>query len=161
MLLAVDIGNTNISLGVFDGDRLVSTWRIASDRKRMADEYGLLVGSILPLKGVEGAQVTAACICSGVPTLTTTFEEACRVHFGVSPLTVTAGVKTGVSILYDSPRDVGADRIVDAVAAAYHLYGATTDRGRLRHRYRLRRGISPGWGVPGRAPSPPVWTGGG
>ena len=122
MLLAVDIGNTNISLGVFDGDRLVSTWRIASDRRRMADEYGLLLGSILPLKGVERAQVTAACMCSGVPTLTTTFEEACRVHFGVSPLTVTAGVKTGVSILYDSPRDVGADRIVDA-AAAYKTYG--------------------------------------
>ena len=122
MLLAVDIGNTNISLGVFDGDRLVSTWRIASDRRRMADEYGLLLGSILPLKGVEGSQVTSACICSGVPTLTATFEEACQVHFGVTPLTVTAGVKTGVSILYDSPRDVGADRIVDA-AAAYKMYG--------------------------------------
>ena len=122
MLLAIDIGNTNISLGVFDGDRLVSTWRIASDPRRMADEYGLLLGSILPLKGVEVDQVTSACMCSGVPALTATFGEACRVHFGVTPLTVTAGVKTGVSILYDSPRDVGADRIVDA-AAAYKIYG--------------------------------------
>ena len=122
MLLAIDIGNTNVSLGVFDGGRLVSTWRIASDPRRMADEYGLLMGSILPLKGVEGDQVTSACMCSGVPTLTATIEEACRVHFGVTPLIVTAGVKTGVRILYDSPRDVGADRIVDA-AAAYQMYG--------------------------------------
>ena len=122
MLLAIDVGNTNIGLGIFDGPQLKSTWRIASDQRRMADEYGLLLASILPLKGVDGGDVTAACLCSGVPTLTATFEEVCRSQFGVSPLTVTAGVKTGVSILYDSPRDVGADRIVDA-AAAYQLYG--------------------------------------
>ena len=122
MLLAIDIGNTNISLGVFDGDHLKATWRLASDPRRLADEYSLLLASILPLKGVQASDVTSACMCSGVPTLTSTFEEACCGYFGVTPLTVTAGVKTGVSILYDSPRDVGADRIVDA-AAAYRLYG--------------------------------------
>lgn len=122
MLLAIDIGNTNITLGVFDERRLVSTWRISTDTRRLPDEYGLLVSSILPLKGVSPEDVTDACLCSVAPTLTATFEEVCKSFFKVNPLIVSAGVKTGVSILYDNPRDVGADRIADAVAA-YRLYG--------------------------------------
>ena len=122
MLLAIDIGNTNVSLGVFDGETLKATWRIATDARRLADEYALLVSNILSLKGVHGEDITDACLCSAAPTLTPTFEEVCRGYFKVTPLTVTAGVKTGVRILYDNPRDVGADRIVDAVAA-YRLYG--------------------------------------
>ena len=122
MLLAIDIGNTNLTMGVFDGKRLKSTWRVSTDQRRLADEYGLLVSSILPLKGVKPESITGACLCSVAPTLTPTFEEMCSSYFNVSPLTVSAGIKTGVRILYDNPRDVGADRIVDAVAAL-HLYG--------------------------------------
>ena len=122
MLLAIDIGNTNVTLGVFEGQRLKSTWRIATDPRRLTDEYGLLVSGILPLKGINPEDITGACLCSVAPTLTFTFEEVCKRYFKVSPLTVSAGVKTGVRILYDNPRDVGADRIVDAVAA-FRLYG--------------------------------------
>ena len=122
MLLAIDIGNTNITLGVFEGQRLRSTWRMASDQHRLSDEYGLQIAGMLPLKGVDPGEVTDACLCSVAPTLTSTFEEMCSTYFRVTPLTVTAGVKTGVPILYDAPRDVGADRIVDA-AAALNLYG--------------------------------------
>ena len=122
MLLAMDIGNTNVTLGVFDEERLVSTWRIATDQRRLPDEYSQLVSSILPLKGVQTGDISGACLCSAVPPLTPTFEEVCKSFFKVNPLVVSAGVKTGVSILYDNPRDVGADRIADAVAA-YRLYG--------------------------------------
>ena len=122
MLLAIDIGNTNINLGVFDRQCLKATWRIATDPRRLTDEYALLLSSVLELKGFTREHITGACLCSVVPPLTPTFEGVCEEYFKVSPLTVTAGVKTGVRILYDSPRDVGADRIVDAVAA-FRLYG--------------------------------------
>lgn len=122
MLLAIDIGNTNVTLGVFEGQCLKSTWRIATDARKMTDEYGLLVSSILSLKGINPEQITGACLCSVAPTLTSTFEEMCKGYFHVDPLTVVSGVKTGVHILYDNPKDVGADRIVDAVAA-FQLYG--------------------------------------
>lgn len=122
MLLAIDIGNTNVTLGVFNREHLVSTWRISTDPRRLGDEYSQLVSSILPLKGVQPGDISGACLCSAVPPLTQTFEEVCKSFFNVEPLTVSAGVKTGVSILYDNPRDVGADRIADA-AAAYRLYG--------------------------------------
>ena len=122
MLLAIDIGNTNINLGVFEGQRLVSTWRVAADPRRLTDEYGLLVSSILSFKGINSEDITDACLCSVAPTLTPTFEQMCGSYFNVTPLTVTGGVKTGVRILYDNPRDVGADRIVDAVASL-QLYG--------------------------------------
>ena len=122
MLLVIDIGNTNIALGVFEGPHLKDTWRLYTDPRRLPDEYGLLLSSILPLKGVNPDDITCACLCSVAPPLTPTFEEVCKNYFKATPLTVSAGVKTGVRILYDSPRDVGADRIVDAVAA-FRLYG--------------------------------------
>ena len=122
MLLAIDIGNTNINLGVFEGQHLESTWRVATDARKLSDEYGLLISNILSLRGVKAEDISGACLCSVAPTLTPTFEEVCRSYFNVIPLTVTGGVKTGVRILYDNPRDVGADRIVDAVAAL-QLYG--------------------------------------
>ena len=160
MLLAIDIGNTNITLGVFEGQSLRSTWRLATDSRRLPDEYGLLVSSILPLKGISPEDITGACLCSGVPTLTSTFEEVCKSYFKVSPLTVSAGVKTGVHILYDSPRDVGADRIVDAVAA-FQLYGgpviivdfgtATVFDAVSRHGEYLGGAIAPGINVAAEA----------
>ena len=123
MLLVIDVGNTNVALGIFDGQKLTSTWRVATDLRKMSDEYGLLISSILSHKGVDPKSITGACMCSVVPPLTSTFEEVCHTYFSVDPLTVTAGVRTGLRILYDNPRDVGADRVVDAVAAL-KLYGS-------------------------------------
>lgn len=122
MLLTLDIGNTNVTGGVFDGSQLTTTFRVATDTRRLADEYGLLLTSLLRLKAVQPSQVTTACMCSVVPPLTAVFDQVCRTYFNVTPLTVSVGVRTGLPILYDSPRDVGADRIVDAVAAV-KLYG--------------------------------------
>lgn len=122
MLLALDIGNTNITAGVFESDRLVASWRLATDSRRQVDEYALQLRDLLPMKGVSVAQIDDAVLCSVVPTLTGVFHEAVCTLFGAEPLVVGAGTRTGVQILYDSPRDVGADRIADA-AAAYHLYG--------------------------------------
>ncbi len=122
MLLAIDVGNTNVNLGVFEGISLKATGRIATELRRMPDEYGLLITSILQLKGIAPSNITDACLCSVVPPLTSTLEEMCKSYINVTPLTVSAGVKTGVPILYQNPRDVGADRVADAVAA-FQLYG--------------------------------------
>jgi type III pantothenate kinase len=122
LLLVLDIGNTNVTLGVFDGPALKSTWRLATDARRMPDEYGFFMSNIMSYRGVQPSDITGACICSVVPPLIPTFEEVCRNYFAVQPLTVSAGVKTGISIQYDSPRDVGTDRVADAVAAL-KLYG--------------------------------------
>ena len=122
MLLAIDIGNTNITLGVFQGDGLTFTWRLATDARQMPDEYGLALVNLLALKGLSRDQIDAIVMCSVVPPLTQVFEEMCHSYFEHEPLVVGAGVRTGIKILYDNPRDVGADRIVDATAA-YRLYG--------------------------------------
>lgn len=122
MFLAIDIGNTNVTLGVFQGDTLQATWRLATDVRRTPDEYGATVVNLLPLKGVTPSDIDTAAICSGVPPLTQVFNELCESFFNVVPLIVGAGVRTGIKVLYDSPRDVGADRIVDS-AAAFQLYG--------------------------------------
>ena len=122
MLLALDIGNTNITLGVFRGESLKATWRIATDTAKMADEYGLILNQLLALKGISPADVESVAMCSVVPPLTPTFIELCETYLGVSPMVVGAGTRTGIRILYDSPRDVGADRVADA-AAALKLYG--------------------------------------
>ena len=122
MLLTIDVGNTVVTLGVFEGSQLTTTLRIATDTRRLADEYGAILANVLNIKGIDSSQITAACICSVVPPLTVVFNEVCDSFFGVKPLTVSAGVRTGLSILYDNPRDVGADRIADAVAAI-ELYG--------------------------------------
>ena len=117
MLLTIDIGNTVVTIGVFEGERLLSTFRLSTNSRRLSDEYGLQLVNLLNLRGINPAQIESACICSGVPPLTVVFTDLCRAFFGVSPLTVYAGVRTGLRILYDNPRDVGADRIADAVAA--------------------------------------------
>ena len=117
MLLTIDIGNTAVTIGVFDGERLLTTYRLSTDSRRLSDEYGLQLVGLLNLRGIDPSSIDSACICSGVPPLTVVFSDLCRTFFGVSPLTVSAGVRTGLKILYDTPRDVGADRIADAVAA--------------------------------------------
>ena len=121
MLLAVDIGNTNIAFGVFEGEQLRATWRMAADVNQMADEYAALLLNLLHHRGLEASDIKEVALCCVVPPLLTTFEELCQRYFRLSPLVVGAGVKTGVRIRMDNPREVGADRIVNA-AAAHHLY---------------------------------------
>ena len=122
MLLAIDIGNTNITLGIFQGEELRATWRLATDVNRLADEYGVLMVSLLAEEGLVRGDVDAAVMSTVVPDLEPVFEQVCSRYFHVRPLVVGTGVRTGLRILYDSPRDVGADRVADAVAAI-HLYG--------------------------------------
>ena len=122
MLLVTDIGNTDITLGVFEDDRLRATWRMATGIHRLADEYAALLLNLLHHRGIETSDIKDVALCSVVPPLTTTFEQLFQRYFNLSPLVVAAGVKTGVRILMDNPREVGADRIVNA-AAAHHLYG--------------------------------------
>jgi type III pantothenate kinase len=122
MLLAVDIGNTNVTVGLFREEELCATWRIASEIERMPDEYAVILLNLLRQQGFDAPDVDRVSLCSVVPPLTATFEELCQRYFHVESLVVRAGVKTGVRIRMDNPAEVGADRIVDA-AAAHHLYG--------------------------------------
>lgn len=122
MLLAADIGNTDITLGVFEGEELRATWHMATAIHRMADEYAALLLNLLPHQNLKITDIKEVALCSVVPPLVATFEELFQRYFHTSPLVVGAGVKTGVRIRMDNPREVGADRIVNA-AAAHHLYG--------------------------------------
>ena len=122
MLIAIDIGNTNITIGLFLDSELISTWRFSTDSRKTSDEYGLLLQQVMSSNNLNADKIDSAAICSVVPPLTPTFELLCQKYLKVQPLTVMAETKTGIKILYDSPRDVGADRIVDA-AAALHIYG--------------------------------------
>lgn len=122
MLLAFDIGNTNIVPGIFKGDKLVATWRLATDIHRMPDEYSVMLLNLLDRSQISPQEITEAVMSSVVPPLTPTFEELCERHFGIKPLVVGSGIKTGIRICTDNPREVGADRVVDALAA-YRLYG--------------------------------------
>jgi type III pantothenate kinase len=117
MLLAVDIGNTNIDLGVFEGQELRATWRFATDVERVADEYAAALITLLRADGLELSGVKAAVMCSGVPELAPVFDQVCRRYFDTQPVVVGPGTHTGVRILYDNPREVGPDRVVDVVAA--------------------------------------------
>jgi type III pantothenate kinase len=122
MLLAIDIGNTNVTLGVYEGQTLRSHWRLATDHHRMPDEYGIALAGLLQHAGLPVGAINAIIIASVVPPLTSTFVQACESYLGRTPLVVDAGVKTGVRVKYDDPKQVGADRVVDA-AAAFKLYG--------------------------------------
>jgi type III pantothenate kinase len=122
MLLTIDIGNTNITMGAFEGEELRATWRLSTESRWQPDQYSVFLQSLLAMKGVSPSDIDAVVICSVVPPLTAVFEESCNTTFHTHPLVVGAGTKTGVRVLYEPPRDVGADRVVDA-AAAYRLYG--------------------------------------
>jgi type III pantothenate kinase len=117
MLLAIDVGNTNISFGILAGDTLMHHLRCESARARTADEYAVLVRQMLSLRDVEPSRIDSAVIASVVPPLTDTMVGLVQRAFGIDALVVGPGIKTGMSILYENPREVGADRIVNAVAA--------------------------------------------
>ncbi len=124
MLLAVDIGNTNVTLGVFDGEELRATWRIATHLSQMTDEYAALLLNLLRHQGLDTSDIKEIALCNVVPPLLGTFDGLCQRYFHISPLVVGPGVKTGVRIRMDNPREVGTDRIVNA-AAAHHLYSGS------------------------------------
>jgi type III pantothenate kinase len=122
MLLTVDIGNTNLTLGLYEGDKLGAHWRLATDHNRMPDEYGLQFLGLLQNAGKTIKDISGISLASVVPPLTGRVIQACREYLKQEPLVVDAGVKTGIRILYEDPRAVGADRVCDAVAVM-KLYG--------------------------------------
>jgi type III pantothenate kinase len=122
MLFTIDIGNTNITFGIYIDQELTYHWRIKTDLGRMADEYGIIILGLMRHEGLKFKHITGVSMASVVPLLTPVFVEMVQHYIKQDPLVVEAGVRTGVKIKYDSPRDVGADRIVDA-AATYSLYG--------------------------------------
>ena len=122
MLLVIDVGNTNIVLWIFKDQELVDHWRVSTDRLRTTDEYGVLIRHLFYLNGVNSEEIDAIIISSVVPPVMPTLERMCQRYFGLTPLVIGPGVKTGMDIKYDNPREVGADRIVNAVAA-YEKFG--------------------------------------
>lgn len=122
MILVFDVGNTNIVLGVYKGKELLVDWRMSTATQRTADEYGMLLRAFFDNEGLPIKEVKAIVISSVVPPLMLSLEQMSKKYFGVAPLVVGPGIKTGVPIKYDNPREVGADRIVNAVAG-YEIYG--------------------------------------
>lgn len=122
MLLAVDVGNTNVTLALFDGDRLAADWRVSSHRERTADEMAIELRQLFSLRDFDLAVVDGVVIASVVPNINPALVEASRRYLRCEPLMVGPGVKTSVRIRYDNPKDVGADRIANALAA-YTKYG--------------------------------------
>jgi type III pantothenate kinase len=121
MLLAFDIANTNIKIGMFDGDKLKATWRISTGVQRMSDEYAVMLLNLLKHQGIDSKDVKKGAMSCVVPPLLTTFNELFERYFNIQPLIVGPGIKTGVRIRYPNPREVGSDLIANA-AAALHLY---------------------------------------
>lgn len=123
MLLAIDIGNTTIAIGLFRDRVLVKDWRIETDRDKTSDEYGVLLLSLFRFSGVDPKALDGAIVSSVVPPLTPVFQDLVRAAFGLKVLVVGPGLKTGMPILYETPHEVGADRVMAAVAAFERLGG--------------------------------------
>ncbi len=122
MLLTIDIGNTNLTIGLYEGDSLHHHWRLATDHARMPDEYGLQLLGLLTHAGQSVASLTGVSLASVVPSLTGRVVQACQEYLKQEPFVVDTGIKTGIRIRYDDPKAVGADRVCDAVAVR-QLYG--------------------------------------
>jgi type III pantothenate kinase len=117
MLLVIDIGNTNIVFGVYKGDELVNHWRLSTVQSKTVEEYAILLSSLLHFEKIHLDEIESAIISCVVPPLLFSFESLCCKYVGVKPIIVEPGIKTGMSIMYENPQEVGADRIVNAVAA--------------------------------------------
>ena len=117
MLLVIEVGNTNTKIGVYDGPRLLVSWRLTTRREQTADEYGLFIETLLRTRGLSPSDIRGAAISNVVPTVQQALESMCEKYFAVNPLTVEPGVNTPIPLNVDNPREVGADRIVKAVAA--------------------------------------------
>ena len=122
MLLTIDVGNTNITLGVFDGEKLFGTFRITTGIDRTSDEYGIVISDILRRNGIQREKIQDAIIASVVPKVMHSLISGVIKYFDINPVIVGPGIRTGIKIVTENPRQIGADRIVDA-AGAYELYG--------------------------------------
>lgn len=122
MILTMDIGNTNIKTALFEGLETVEYWRISTNRNMSSDEYGILLLNLFAHKGIRAEQVEGIMISSVVPQINFTIEHMCRSYFDMEPHILGPGIKTGINIKYENPRELGSDRIASAVAA-YELYG--------------------------------------
>ena len=122
MLFCIDIGNTNTVMGMYRQEELISHWRISTRHEKMPDEYAMLILDLLRHAGLSPEEIQGVALTSVVPPLTGVYEELCRRYLGQEPLVVTARIRTGVRIRCDNPREVGADRVVNAVAV-FKLYG--------------------------------------
>jgi type III pantothenate kinase len=122
MILSIDVGNTNTVIGVYNGKELLTHWRISTNREQSSDEYGMLMLQLFHHNKLDHKRVEGIIISSVVPSVNNTLERMSRQYFHQVPLLVGPGIKTGINIKYDNPKEVGADRIVNAVAA-YELYG--------------------------------------
>jgi len=122
MLCAIDIGNINIVIGLYHGRELVRHWSLSTERGRTVDEFGIILHNLFSLAGIDPAELDSVAVASVVPSLTPVIIGTCEAYFKVKPLVVGPGIKTGIVIRYENPKDVGADRIVDAIAA-HELYG--------------------------------------
>jgi type III pantothenate kinase len=123
MLLAIDIGNTNITLGLFRERQLLHHWRVSTRREATADEYSILLKNLFEVVRVPLSEIKGIIVASVVPPLQSTFEEMAKGYLQQTPVMVGPGIKTGMPVLYEDPREVGADRIVNAVAAFEHYGG--------------------------------------
>jgi len=117
MLLVIDVGNTHTVMGVFDGDKLIQDWRIRTKEDHTVDEYGILITNLYFSSKIVSRDIKDIVISCVVPPLLVTMEELCKKYFNITPLVIEPGIKTGMPIYYDNPKEVGADRIVNAVAA--------------------------------------------
>jgi len=122
MILVVDIGNTNIVVGVYKDDDIVGSWRMVTRSEKTSDEYGIFILNLLNYNNISQKDIKSAIVSSVVPNVMHSFENALKKYFNIEPIIVGPGIKTGITISTDNPREVGADRIVGLVAA-YHMYG--------------------------------------
>ena len=122
MILAIDVGNTNITCGVFNGDDIAASFRITTKMPRTSDEYGMILTDLIAKNSIDPHQIKDAIICSVVPNVMHSLQGALIKYFGITPIVVEAGIKTGIRVAITNPAQAGADRIVDAVAA-YEIYG--------------------------------------
>ena len=122
MILTLDIGKTNITPALFEGMEMRQYWRISTDRQRSSDELGLLLMNLLQYNRIDRGQIDGIMMSSVVPQINFTVEHMCRNYFGIEPMKIEPGVRTGINIKYENPRELGSDRIANAVAA-YELYG--------------------------------------
>ena len=122
MILVIDVGNTQISIGVYDGRKLINNWRMGTDREKTSDEFGMFVLSLLRNENLEVGCIKAVIMASVVPPIMYSLEHAIKKYFKMEPMIIGPGIKTGINIRYENPKEVGADKIVNAVAAL-ELYG--------------------------------------
>jgi type III pantothenate kinase len=123
MLLAIDVGNTHTVVGLFDGEKLRRHWRLLTEHARTADEYSVVLWNLQRMSGIEPSEIQGIIVSNVVPQMQSTIDAMCAATYGRAPLVVGPGIRTGMPILYDNPREVGADRIVNAVAAYERYHG--------------------------------------